>query len=52
VENIAKMKTKKVKKRNPYVVLALNRKAGSHRKTNKQIRKQLNKLCYEPYLTI
>jgi len=28
----------KLKQRNPFVVLAMNRKAGSHRKTNKQMR--------------
>jgi len=28
-----------VKQRNPFVVLALKRKAGSHRKSNKAIRK-------------
>ena len=28
----------KLKQRNPFVALAINRKAGSHRKTNKQMR--------------
>ena len=28
-----------VKQRNPFVVLALKRKAGSHRKSNKALRK-------------
>lgn len=34
------MKTDKIKltKRNPFVSLAIKRKAGSHRKTNKQLR--------------
>ena len=29
-----------VKQRNPFVVLALKRKAGSHRKSNKALRRQ------------
>ena len=38
------MKTRKqpAKERNQFVALALFRKAGSHRKTNKQMRKQSN----------
>ena len=32
----------RVKKRNKFVALALFRKAGSHRKSNKQLRKKLN----------
>lgn len=36
------MKHKEVKKRNPYLVMALLRKAGSHRKTNKALRKAQN----------
>ena len=43
------MKIAKLKPRNPLVALALKRKAGSHRKTNKQLRKQLNKLTREPF---
>ena len=37
-----KKKIKVVKKRNRLVSLALFRKAGIHRKTNKALRKQLN----------
>ena len=37
-----KKKPKNVKKRNRLVALALFRKAGSHRKSNKAIRRQLN----------
>ena len=37
-----KKKPKIVKKRNRLVSLALFRKAGSHRKSNKAIRRQLN----------
>lgn len=33
-----KSSKQKLKRRNPFVVLAMNRKAGSHRKTNKQMR--------------
>ena len=33
----------KLKPRNPYVALALKRKAGSHTKTNKQLRPKLNR---------
>lgn len=33
---------KKLVQRNPFVVLAMKRKAGSHRKTNKQLRKAFN----------
>lgn len=32
----------KLPKRNPYLVLALFRKAGEHKKTNKALRKQEN----------
>jgi hypothetical protein len=32
----------KLKQRNPFVALAMNRKAGSHRKTNKQMRRKEN----------
>ena len=31
-----------VKQRNPFVVLALKRKAGSHRKSNKALRRATN----------
>ena len=43
------MKVPKLKPRNPLVALALKRKAGSHRKTNKQLRQKLNKLTREPF---
>ena len=33
-----------VKQRNPFVVLALKRKAGSHRKSNKAMRKAQNQV--------
>ena len=33
------VKLKPVTKRNPFVALALKRKAGSHRKTNKALRR-------------
>jgi len=37
---------KRVKKRNPYVELVVRKSgSGSHRRTNKQLRKQLNKEC-------
>ncbi len=37
-------KIKAVKQRNQFVVLALLRRAGSHRKTNKALRKQINQI--------
>jgi hypothetical protein len=38
------MKRKQIaKERNQFVALALFRKAGSHRKTNKQMRRSLNR---------
>ena len=37
------MKLPKLKPRNPYVALALKRRAGSHTKTHKQVRGQLNR---------
>jgi hypothetical protein len=37
------MKTTKLKPRNPYVVLALKRRAGTHTKTHKQLRGTLNR---------
>ena len=36
-----KRKQKTVKQRNPFVVLALKRRAGAHEKTYKAIRKQM-----------
>jgi hypothetical protein len=30
----------------------MKRKAGSHRKTNKQMRQKLNKLSREPFLSV
>lgn len=36
------MKRKELPKRNPYLVMALLRKAGSHRKSNKALRKAEN----------
>jgi hypothetical protein len=33
----------KLKPRNPYVALARKRRAGSHTKTHKQVRGQLNR---------
>ena len=36
------MKLKQVRERNQFVALALFRKAGAHRKTNKAIRKAQN----------
>jgi hypothetical protein len=37
---------KRVKKRNPYVELVVRKSgSGSHRRTNKQLRKQLNLEC-------
>ena len=38
----AREKNKKVKERNQFVAAALFRRAGSHRKSNKAIRRQLN----------
>ena len=38
--------------RNPIVAHMMKRKAGSHRKTNKQLRKQLNKLVREPFVSV
>ena len=45
----SKMKRKKIAtpKRNPYVKLALFRKAGSHRKSNKALRKNIKQSGYD-----
>jgi len=37
------MKLKPLKPRNPYVALALKRRAGTHTKTHKQMRGRLNR---------
>lgn len=37
------MKLLKLKPRNPYVALALKRRAGTHTKTHKQMRGRLNR---------
>lgn len=41
------MKQKKVKARNPFVVAALLRKAGAHRKSNKALRRAQNQRSIE-----
>lgn len=42
------MKSKQiVPQRNPFVVVALKRKAGSHRKTNKAMRKVIKQRGYD-----
>ena len=37
-----------VKQRNPFVVLALKRKAGNHRKPNKALRRAMNQTLIGP----
>lgn len=37
----------KLKQRNPLVALAMNRKAGSHRKTRKQMRASSKRMAWD-----